>query len=177
MRPARRILVAFAVGSIGSVMVCAYAGCSPKAKAVEFDPKLQLQWPGVPDESRQVIGDTKHYSAMLTLRRPNGPAFYHASVSDDSIYAQQSPSEVLHSFTFAFRKDETSRKQIKVGPKEYLGLDIASTSIVGDRPLFTRKVVFVAGTRLTSVSVSGRDADFISGPEVSAFFDSLTVSE
>src|SRR6476660_7976313 len=169
-----RVFMVLVVGSIGCSIVGACTRCSPKAAPVEFDPKLQLQWPGTPDEDRTIIGDSKHYSALLTHKGTKGTILLSAFVDEDPGFAKLSPKDALDSYTFAFRKNETSRKEIEVGPKKYPGLEITSkdTSAAG-KVRFERKLVYVAGTRIASVSVSSTDEKLVNGPEASAFLDSL----
>jgi hypothetical protein len=122
MLTAKRISILFAVGFIGCLIAYAYVSCSPSAKPGGFDPKLHLQWPGTPDESQQIVGNSKHYTARLTRKGASGTLYLSLNVDEDPGFAKLAPKDALDSFTFAFRKNETSRKEIEVGPKKYPGL-------------------------------------------------------
>jgi len=178
MLTVKRVLIVFAVGAIGCLAVCAYVGCIAPAKRAGFDSELHLQWPGTPDESRQIVGDSKHYTAMLTHRSANGILFLSANVDEDPGFAKLSPKEALDSYTFAFRKHETSRKEIEVGPKKYPGLEITKKdATAAGKVRFERELVYVDGSRIASVSVSSTDENLVNGPEASAFLDSLLTRE
>ncbi|HKA07507.1 MAG TPA: hypothetical protein VKD71_09635 [Gemmataceae bacterium] len=169
MLTVKRVSIIFAVGSIGCLIASAYVGCFSPAKPAEFDPKLHLQWPGAPE----IVGDSKHYTATLIHKGANGTIFLSAHVDDDPGFAKLSPRDALDSFTFAFRKNETSRKEIEVGPKKYPGLQITSKHDLNGRFRFERKLVYVSGTRIATVSVSSTNENLVNGSEASAFLDSL----
>jgi len=147
---------------------------------LSFRPKLSLKWPGKPSENSQIIhgpfGDEKFYDAMYADKRPTGTIMYSAHVMEFPAKELKgaSPKQLLEASVFAFKKDETSRKEISFGKKKYPGLDITSRSA---KLLFSRKIVVLVGTRLYTVSVASKDEQALKAPEGKAFFESFVLDD
>jgi hypothetical protein len=143
-----------------------------------FKPKLELKWPGKPEESSQVIKDgsfeQKDYTAHFVLKRATGNISFWASVAELPIKEmRENPKVALAAYVLAFKKDETSRKEIEHGPKKFPGFEIASRTKFG----FDRKVVVIAGQRIYQISVQSRDEDLLKIEEVKAFMKSLAIKD
>jgi hypothetical protein len=157
----------------------AFTQAPGQAKSLVFDPKFALKWPGKPSESNQVLatdnGPEKHYRAMFADKLTRGVTLYSASVEEfpEKTLKGTSPNELLVAYVHAFKKHETSRKEVEHGKKKYPGLEITSRR---DKH-FGRRLVVMAGSRIYDVSVVGPTEDALKAPTVKAFFDSLAVGD
>jgi hypothetical protein len=150
---------------------------------LSFMPKLKLKWPGKPSESSQILatrdGEQKHYDAMFADKRPDGVVLFFAAVEEfpEEALKASSAKDLLLAYVFAFRKEETSRKELEHGPKKHPGLEISSqrTSPLGMR--FCRRLVVFAGQRIYEISVSSKDKESLERPEVKAFLKSLAIAD
>ena len=61
--------------------------------------------------------------------------------------------------------------------KKYPGLDISSQHTARFGVRFSRKLVILAGRSIYEVSVDCKDKEFLNRPEVTAFFESLTIAD
>ena len=156
---------------------------SDQPEQLSFNPKLALKWPGKPFESSQVLttkdGEQKHYSAMFADKRPDGLVLFSAFVEEfpEKALKGTSAKQLLAAYVLAFRKEETSRKELEHGPKKYPGLDITSQHASPSGIRFNRKLVVLAGRRIYCISVDCKDKEFLNRPEVKAFFESLAIAD
>jgi len=117
--------------------------------------------------------------AMFADKRPGGLVLFSAFVEEfpEKALMGTSAKDLLAAYVFAFRKDETSRKELEHGPKKYPGLEISRqrTSPLGMR--FDRSLVVFAGRRIYDISVSSKDKESLNRPEVKAFVESLIIAD
>jgi hypothetical protein len=91
-----------------------------------FDPRITVDWPAVPKESRAGSDEHKSYTAIVTLRR--NPAWANfmlvvTTYSDDDI-RKETAKGLIESAAFAGKDAQTSRKAVELPPKRYPGLEI-----------------------------------------------------
>lgn len=147
-------------------------------EAPDFDPKLTLEWPGTPQESRRRINagmadETTIYSATFSQTGP-------VTIFDASVYQftekdlqGTDPKEMLASHGAVSDETELTRKQIEHGPNGRLGFDMTATS--GDG--FVRRVNVLAGTRIYSIQVVSLKQERLNAEDVAKFFGSFAVKE
>jgi hypothetical protein len=148
--------------------------------APEFDPKLTLEWPGTPEESRRRINagladETTIYSA--TLFQLNGPVIiFSASVyqfTEKDLQDAGDPKEMLVSHMTSDEDEELTRQQIEHGPNKFLGFDVTAKDEGG----FRRRVNILAGTRIYSVQVVSGKQERLNAEDVTKFFESFAVKD
>ena len=162
----RRIIPIFWLVAITTVSGCSKATPPSNTTNSSFKPNFSIQWPGEPDESLILPGNTgemKVFMANFTewnydketgqALRDGHATFYIVAVEE---YPQKSfedekltPHDMLFAHNFAFQKFEVSRKEIEHGPQKYPGLVIFQKM---DKNCH-RQLTVMAGNRLYSVSV------------------------
>jgi len=146
-----------------------------QTQELSFRPKFSVKWPGKPSEHSQVLqtelGEEKHYSAMFADKSPSGSVLYFAAVEElpKKALKEFGARKLLEAYVFAFKKEETSRKEITFGKGKYPALDITTHA----RKLFGRRLVILAGNRIYDVSVTSSDEQALKAPQVKAFFESF----
>jgi hypothetical protein len=152
----------------------------PQPKKSTFDPRITVEWPAIPSEKTDASSDPKSYSAIAILRRDRDFATFNLMVNEftEDDIKKHTVKGLIEATALPGSDSEIGRKAIEVSPKKYPGLQITKR-IKGakGRTLFTREMVFIAGTKLVALSAGGPDETFINGPEVDAFFDSLKIRE
>jgi hypothetical protein len=183
----------------GLAVLCVLGGCSPRTgktpseplaeekitdtKPTEkpFDPGLSLDWPVPPKETRFEAEGQKTYSAMATVKQPTRPAVFMVVVTtySEEGLRKYTAKQLVESAAFgASGMSETRRKSVELTPQKYPGLEMwQKTTTSSGRVSYSRKLIFMAGTRLSTISVWGRDEAYVNGLEVDAFFKSLKITE
>jgi len=146
--------------------------------APDFDPKLTLEWPGTPEESRRRIDagqahETTIYSASVTQVGP--VTIFSASVYELSAEDLQGsdPKEMLASHGTTGDEVELTRKEIEHGPNKHLGFDVTAK----DAGSFLRRVNVMVGRRIYSVTVGSLTQERLNAEDVAKFFESFQVKE
>src|SRR5258708_10832279 len=113
------LLMTVTCAVLGGVLSLPVAAQPPAQQdKLSFNPKLSLKWPGKPSVSDQIltteVGEVKHYSATYADKQPAGVVLFFAFVTEfpEKALKDASPKEMLSAHVFAFKKDETSRKEI-----------------------------------------------------------------
>lgn len=181
------------------VAVCWTEGCSDEGKTnrdqpkpartntderdvtpAPFDPKLTLSWPTQPKENRDEAGGTHTYTAKATVKRQSGVALFMVVVTtySESDLQRHSPRELVESAALGSKASETSRRVVELTQRKYPGLELTKRLVIPrGKQVFSRDIIYFAGTRLTMISVSGPDETYIESEEVDAFFKSLKVED
>jgi len=149
--------------------------------APDFDPKLILAWPGVPEENRRRINvgmadETTIYSATFFQTETGTLTIFGASVYQftEKDLQGSDPKEMLASHgTRSGDEIELTRKQIEHGPSKLLGFDV----IVKEEGGFRRRVNILAGTRIYSVQVVSSKQERLNADDVAKFFESFAIKD
>lgn len=149
--------------------------------APDFDPKLILEWPGTPEESRRRINagmadETTIYSATLWQTETVPLTIFGATVyqfTEKDLQDAGDPKEMLASHMMSDEDEELTRQQIEHGPNKLLGFDV----IVKEEGGFRRRVNVLAGTRIYSVQVVSGKQERLNAEDVAKFFESFAVKE
>ena len=159
------------------------AGNTPftEEAAPDFDPKLTLEWPGTPEESRRRINagmadETTIYSATLWQTETVLLTIFGASVYQftEKDLQGSDPNEMLASHgTRSGGEIELTRKQIEHGPSKLLGFDVT----VKEEGGFRRRVNILAGTRIYSVQVVSGKQERLNAEDVAKFFESFAIKD
>lgn len=146
--------------------------------APEFDPRLTLEWPGTPEESRRRINagmadETTTYRA--TFRQTGPVTIFEATVHQFSEKDLQGTAakEMLVGHGTGSDVIELTRKQIEHGPNKYPGFDVTAK----DDGSFDRRVNILAGRRLYSVRVVSVRQERLNAQDVTKFFESFAINE
>ncbi|MDZ4686110.1 MAG: hypothetical protein SH850_13665 [Planctomycetaceae bacterium] len=145
----------------------------------DFDPKLTLEWPGTPFESRRRINagmadETTIYSATFFQTETGTLTIFGASVYQltEKDLQGSDPKEMLASHgTRSGDEIELTRQQIEHGPKRLLGFDMTAKEDGG----FRRRVNILAGTRIYSVHVVSGQKEQLDAEDVTKFFESFAI--
>lgn len=147
--------------------------------APDFDPKLTLEWPGTPEESRRRINagmadETTIYGATLFLIAESvtifGASVYQFSEKDLQSF---DPKEMLVGHRTSGGEIELTRQQIEHGPNRLLGFDVMSKYDGG----FRRRVNILVGTRIYTVEVHSLKPERLNAEDVTNFFESFAINE
>jgi hypothetical protein len=187
------------------ILMASLCGCSPKAPsagtnvpavlnespadssantpfteedAPDFDPKLTLEWPGTPEESRRRINagmadETTIYSATFSQTGP--VTIFAATVHQFSEKDLQGsdPKEMLASHGTSGGEIELTRQQLEHGPNKLMGFDMTAKEEGG----FRRRVNILDGTRIYSIQVVSLKQERLNAKDVTKFFESFAVKE
>ncbi|HLW65580.1 MAG TPA: hypothetical protein VKS79_09700, partial [Gemmataceae bacterium] len=173
------ILCALVSALLTFSQACAQPPAPKKEKELDFHPKLVLKWPDKFTESRHASktddGEEKHYSASCAIKKPEGVILFSAFVTElpEKAVKGLSSKQLLALHTFAFKNDETNRKEIEHGAKKCPGLDITSKTA----KFFGHKIIVVVGPRIYEVGVMSGNEGLIKVDEVKAFLASLAVGD
>lgn len=147
--------------------------------APDFDPKLTLEWPGTPEESRRrshagLADETSGYGASITFSQTVPVTRFAAAVTQFTEKTLQglAPKQMLVDEALGEDK-ELTRKEIEHGPKKYPGLDVTAKS--GDS--FVRRVVVLARTRIYKIEVLSTKQERLNAEDVAKFFESFAITE
>ena len=158
------------------------AGNTPftEEDAPDFDPKLTLEWPGTPEESRRRINagqadETTIYGASFWQLQPGQLNIFGATVYEFSENDLQGsdPKELLAGHGTSGSEVELTRKEIEHGPNKHLGLDRTSKDDGG----FYRRVNVMVGRRIYSVKFSSAKQERLNADDVLKFFESFAIKE
>lgn len=148
--------------------------------APEFDPRLTIEWPGTPEESRRRINagqpdETTIYSATFLQNQARPVAIFAASVYQFTEKDLQGtdPKDLLAGHNTSGDEIELSRQQIEHGPNKLLGFDVVAKEDGG----FRRRVNILAGTRIYSVDVLSGQQERLNAEDVAKFFESLQIKD
>lgn len=146
--------------------------------APDFDPKLTLEWPGVPEESRKCIDagldyETTIYNATYSQSDPAtvfGASVYLISEKD---LRESDPQEMLAGHMTSDSDEELTRQKIEHGPNKNPGYDVTAKSGTG----FLRRVTVMVGRRLYSVEVLSLNQERLNAEDVVKFFKSFAIKD
>ena len=148
--------------------------------APDFDPKLTLEWPGTPEESRRRINtgmadETTIYSATFFQTETGTLTIFGASVYQftEKDLQGSDPKEMLARHGTSGDEIALSRKQIEHGPNKYPGYDVTAKSGTS----FLRRVTVMFGRRLYSVEVLSLKQERLNAEDVTKFFESFAVKD
>lgn len=146
--------------------------------APDFNPKMTLDWPGTPQESRRRIDagsahETTIYSATFSQTGPIVTFEANVSLMSDKDLQDSDPKELLANQGTWDEHQELTRKQIEFGPNKYLGFEV--TGKVGDT--FVRRLNVLAGRRLYALEVVSFKPERLNAEDVVKFFESFAVQE
>jgi hypothetical protein len=148
--------------------------------APDFDPKLTLDWPGTPKESRRRINagmadETTIYSATLWQTETVPLTIFGASVYQftEKDLQGSDPKEMLASHGASGDEIELNRQQIEHGPNKLLGFDVTAKHDGG----FVRRINVMVGRRIYSVNVVSLKQERLNAEDVTKFFESFAVQD
>ncbi len=148
--------------------------------APDFDPKLTLEWPGTPEESRRRINagmadETTIYHATLSQTETVPIIIFEASVYQftEKDLQGSDPKELLVGHLTSGDAIELTRKQIEHGPNKLQGFDVTAKEEGG----FRRRVNVLTGTRIYSVEVLSSQKERLNADDVAKFFESFAIKE
>jgi hypothetical protein len=156
---------------------------APSADAARFDPKLRLEWPAPPSETRRRIDagspdETTIYSASLVLTDP--ATIFSATVHQFTEASLPGKDPRVMVAEHALQGDEGLDRKISeyVANKAYEtnkfpGVEVTAKS--GNS--FARRVVVLAGTRLYKIEAVSTKEDRLKAADVARFFDSFEIQE
>lgn len=144
----------------------------------DFDPKMTLDWPGAPQESRQRIDagsahETTIYRATFSQTGPIVMFEANVSLMSEKDLQASDPKELLASQGTWDEHQELISEQIEFGPNKYLGFEV--TGKVGDT--FVRRLNVLAGRRLYALEVVSFKPERLNAEDVTNFFESFAVQE
>lgn len=146
--------------------------------APNFDPKLTLDWPGTPQESRRRIDAGSAHETTIyraTFSQTNPIIMFEANVSlmSDKDLQESDPKELLASQGTWDEHQELTRTPIEFGPNKHLGCKVAGK--VGDT--FVRRLNVLAGKRLYALEAVSFKPERLNAEDVVKFFESFAVKE
>lgn len=148
--------------------------------APDFDPKLTLEWPGTPEESRRrtnagMADETMIYSATLFQTETGPVTIFSANVyefSEKDLRGSDS-KELLASHLTSGDEVELTHKDIEHGPNKHPGLDVTAKDDGG----FLRRLNVMVGRRIYSVQVTSLKQERLTADDVLKFFESFAIKE
>jgi hypothetical protein len=144
----------------------------------EFDPRLIVAWPGIPEESHRRIDagtdrEATIYSATFTQVDPVTVFNVRVYELTERELEHYDPERRLASHFGGDEVVEQTRKRVALGRNKYLALEVTAR----DANLFIRRVNVLAGRSIISVEVNSLKQERLSDDDVIAFFDSFEIKD